>query len=72
MRSDKDIILFTYSIDNLPPTSSMKCLSLFHPYKYAGDTETTLREVDKWKYITPDQIDNYVREEMRSMIRKAL
>jgi 8-oxo-dGTP pyrophosphatase MutT (NUDIX family) len=64
--------LFTYSTDELPPTSSMKCLSLFHPYKHVGDIETTLREVDKWKYITPDEIDNYVREEMRSMIRKAL
>ena len=72
LRADKDIILFTYSTDELPPTSSMKCLSLFHPYKHVGDIETTLREVDKWKYITPDEIDNYVREEMRSMIRKAL
>lgn len=72
LRSDKDIILFTYSTDDLPITASMRCLSSYHPNKLEGDYETTLPEVDKWMYITPDQIDKYIRKEMRSMIRKAL
>jgi len=68
----KDIVLFTYSTDKLPVTASMRCLSTFHPNKHKGDYETTLPETDNWMYITPDEIDKYVRSDMRSMIRKAL
>ena len=68
----KDIVLFTYSTDKLPLTTSMRCLSTFQPNKWEGDYETTLPETDNWMYITPDQIDKYVRKDMKSMIRKAL
>lgn len=72
LHSTKDVILFTYSVDKLPVTASMKSLSTFHPNKYEGDYETTLPETDNWMYITPDEIDKYVRREMREMIRKVL
>lgn len=68
----KDIVLFTYSTDKLPVTASMRCLSTFRPYKSMGDYDTTIPETDNWMYITPDEIDKYVRSDMRSMIRKAL
>ena len=72
LRRDKDIILFTYSTDELPVVVSMRCLSVFHPNKWEGDHETTLPEVDKWMYITPDQIDKYMRPEMKGMVKNAL
>ena len=72
LHSTKDIVLFTYSTDNLPVTASMRCLSTFHPYNSIGDYETTLPETDNWMYITPDEINKYVRSDMRNMIRKAL
>lgn len=72
LHSGKDIILFTYSIDNLPPISSMRCLSVFHPNQDKGDLKTTSPEIDKWKYITPEEIDKYVRKKMTFMIRKGL
>ncbi len=34
LRRDKDIILFTYSTDELPVVVSMRCLSVFHPNKW--------------------------------------
>jgi len=72
LRKDKDIVLFTYSTDKLPVTASMRCLSNFYPNIKKGDYETTLPEVDNWMYISPDEMDKYVRKEMRDMIRKAL
>ena len=72
LHSEKDVIIFTYTTDELPVTASMRCLSTFHPNKHEGDYETTLPETDNWMYITPDQIDKYVRKEMRSMLKKVL
>lgn len=66
LHKDKDVILYTYRTDKLPPTSSMRCLSYFY-----NKNGSWIPETNKWKYITLDQIDE-VRPEMRNMIKRAL
>lgn len=54
----KDIVLFKYKLDKLPPISAFKCLSHFDPsYHYKGYKKgSSLPEVESYKYI---DIDNY-------------
>jgi len=72
LHPNKDVVLFTYSTDKLPPISSMKCLSVFYPNISKGDNQTTLPEVNGWKYITFDEIGKYVRPDMQTLIKKVI
>lgn len=56
----KDVILFKYKVDNLPPISTFKCLSFFDPsLHYKGFKKgSKLPEVESYKYI---DIDSYTQ-----------
>ena len=68
LHARKDVMMFVYKTDKLPSTSSMKCLSVFHPLKHIGDYETTAPETDGWKYIDINEYKAIVRYEMHDMI----
>jgi len=63
LHSAKDVILFTYGTDNLPPIGSMKNLTSFG--------EKNLPEINSWKYI-PFNNMKLLRPEMHDMVRKAI
>lgn len=62
----KDVIIFIYRTNDLPPISSMKCTSFF---KDASGRK--LPEISAWKYIGINEIKKFVRLEMQDMILKA-
>ena len=61
LHKTKNVILYIYKMAKLPKTSSMKCLSLM---------KTGKPETDRWKYITSDEIDKYVRPKMNNVLKK--
>jgi predicted NUDIX family NTP pyrophosphohydrolase len=65
----KDVVLFTYSVENLPSVSSLRCQSTFIPkWEEEGKPRP---EVDKFKIIKIEDIEKYIRPDMKSMIIKA-
>lgn len=72
LHSRKNIIMFVYYTKKLPKTTSMFCDSVFHPNKRMGDYETTAPEIDKWKYVTFDEVTNYIRDDMFDMAFKTI
>lgn len=72
LHATKDVSLYRCMVAQLPSISTMKCVSTFRPYKYRGDYETRVPEVDDWKYITADQIHQYVRDEMVNALTVAM
>jgi len=61
LHKTKNVILYIYKMAKLPEISSMKCLSFMN----SGKPET-----DRWKYITFDEIDKYVRPKMNNVLKK--
>lgn len=68
----KDVIMFVYYTNKLPNASTMYSDSVFHPNKHLGDYETTAPEIDKWMYVGFDEVNRYIRSDMRNMTEKTI
>jgi 8-oxo-dGTP pyrophosphatase MutT (NUDIX family) len=70
---EKDIIVFLYKVDSLPPLKSFKCLSYFDPsLHYKGiNKSTSVPEIESYRYIS---IDNYriLRKNYHKMLKRVI
>lgn len=64
-RPDKEIYIYYLKLDKLPPTSTMKCTSMFD---FKG---SRLPEVDGYFYVPYDNLHNFLPE-MRRIIQSVL
>lgn len=65
-RTGKDVVLFLYLSDQLPPISKMECTSYFLKNKVP-----TL-EIDGFKYVKISDMDNFIRPKLSNVVKRAL
>lgn len=61
LHKTKNVVLYIYKMAELPEISSMKCSTYM---------KTGKPEVDRWRYITANEIDKFVRPKMNKVLKK--